>query len=223
MGEQYKCDVCGAPATVHLTQIADGKIRKVHLCEKCAAKGKIAELPILKFTEMLAETLASGGKKPAREQAADEAFARAPEKVCPDCGMTDLAFARSHRLGCPRCYDVFAEEVAALLPGVQRGGRYRGDAGKTGVSAPAKKRKPAAEKLSLAALRERLKTAVSQEDYALAAQLRDEIRAAEKKPSRAAKTPSARAKKSPAASAEKKPPRRSRASSSKKSSGEAKP
>ena len=216
MGEQYKCDVCGAPATVHLTQIADGKIRKVHLCEKCAAKGKIAELPILKFTEMLAETLASGGNKPAREQAADEAFARAPEKVCPDCGMTDLAFARSHRLGCPRCYDVFAEEVAALLPGVQRGGRYRGDAGKTGVSAPAKKRKPAAEKLPLAALRERLKTAVSQEDYALAAQLRDEIRAAEKKPS-------ARAKKSPAASAEKKPPRRSRASSTKKSSGEAKP
>lgn len=216
MGEQYKCDVCGAPATVHLTQIADGKIRKVHLCEKCAAKGKIAELPILKFTEMLAETLASGGNKPAREQAADEAFARAPEKVCPDCGMTDLAFARSHRLGCPRCYDVFAEEVAALLPGVQRGGRYRGDAGKTGVSAPAKKRKPAAEKLSLAALRERLKTAVSQEDYALAAQLRDEIRAAEKKPS-------ARAKKSPAASAEKKPPRHSRASSTKKSSGEAKP
>ncbi|HIV04827.1 MAG TPA: UvrB/UvrC motif-containing protein [Candidatus Spyradosoma merdigallinarum] len=216
MGEQYKCDVCGAPATVHLTQIADGKIRKVHLCEKCAAKGKIAELPILKFTEMLAETLASGGNKPAREQAADEAFARAPEKVCPDCGMTDLAFARSHRLGCPRCYDVFAEDVAALLPGVQRGGRYRGDAGKTGVSAPAKKRKPAAEKLSLAALRERLKTAVSQEDYALAAQLRDEIRAAEKKPS-------ARAKKSPAASAEKKPPRRSRAVSSKKSSGEAKP
>ena len=141
MGEQYKCDVCGAPATVHLTQIADGKIRKVHLCEKCAAKGKIAELPILKFTEMLAETLASGGNKPAREQAADEAFARAPEKVCPDCGMTDLAFARSHRLGCPRCYDVFAEDVAALLPGVQRGGRYRGDAGKTGVSAPAKKRK----------------------------------------------------------------------------------
>lgn len=216
MGEQYKCDVCGAPATVHLTQIADGKIRKVHLCEKCAAKGKIAELPILKFTEMLAETLASGGKKPVREQTADEAFARAPEKVCPDCGMTDLAFARSHRLGCPRCYDVFAEDVAALLPGVQRGGRYRGDAGKTGVSAPAKKRKPAAEKLSLAALRERLKTAVSQEDYALAAQLRDEIRAAEKKPS-------ARAKKSPAASAEKKPPRHSRASSTKKSSGEAKP
>ena len=216
MGEQYKCDVCGAPATVHLTQIADGKIRKVHLCEKCAAKGKIAELPILKFTEMLAETLASGGNKPAREQAADEAFARAPEKVCPDCGMTDLAFARSHRLGCPRCYDVFAEEVAALLPGVQRGGRYRGDAGKTGVSAPAKKRKPAAEKLSLAALRERLKTAVSQEDYALAAQLRDEIRAAEKQPP-------ARAQQSPAASAEKKPPRRSRASSTKKSSGEAKP
>lgn len=216
MGEQYKCDVCGAPATVHLTQIADGKIRKVHLCEKCAAKGKIAELPILKFTEMLAETLASGGNKPAREQAADEAFARAPEKVCPDCGMTDLAFARSHRLGCPRCYDVFAEEVAALLPGVQRGGRYRGDAGKTGVSAPAKKRKPAAEKLSLAALRERLKTAVSQEDYALAAQLRDEIRAAEKKPS-------ARAEKSPAASSGKKPPRHSRASSTKKSSGEAKP
>ena len=33
------CDVCGkGDATVHLTEIIDNKITKLHLCEECARK-----------------------------------------------------------------------------------------------------------------------------------------------------------------------------------------
>ena len=33
------CDICGKkPATVHLTEIINGKVKEVHLCEECARK-----------------------------------------------------------------------------------------------------------------------------------------------------------------------------------------
>lgn len=238
--DEYKCDICGAPATVHLTQIVDGKIHKAHLCANCAAKSKVAELPIMKFTEMLAKTLASGGKKASEEAAATDAAGREPAKICPACGMTDVVFEKKQLFGCARCYDVFAEEIAALLPKIQRGRDYRGDAakknpaGKSGV--PATTPVPAAEKSSAAALgelRERLKSAAAREDYALAARLRDELRAAEKAAAASATTvpakrvpaakkssakkrvPAAKGEKSVPAkpSAEKKAPARSRAAS----------
>jgi protein-arginine kinase activator protein McsA len=31
-----KCQVCGAPARVHYTDITDGKMTTGHFCEKCA-------------------------------------------------------------------------------------------------------------------------------------------------------------------------------------------
>ena len=34
---QFKCDKCDKQATIHLTDIADGKKSEVHLCEECAA------------------------------------------------------------------------------------------------------------------------------------------------------------------------------------------
>ena len=36
MGESLHCDLCGKPATVHLTQIIKNQIQKVDLCEDCA-------------------------------------------------------------------------------------------------------------------------------------------------------------------------------------------
>ncbi len=200
MSEEFssycKCDICGAPATVHLTQIVDGKMHKVHLCEKCAAKSKVAELPILKFTEILAKTLAAGGKKATQEISDPKDIGRFPNKLCPACGMTDIVFEKKHLIGCPRCYEIFSEEIDALLPEIQPGRDYRGDAAVAKISPAAE---PERENVSLEELRRRLKTAVSKEDYVLATTLRDEIRRAEKSATAdetpAKKTPSAAKKK----------------------------
>ena len=38
MATEHKCDICGKPATVHITKIIDNKKVKIHLCSKCAEK-----------------------------------------------------------------------------------------------------------------------------------------------------------------------------------------
>lgn len=231
MGENYKCDICGAPATVHLTQIVDGKIHKVHLCEKCAAKSQVAELPILKFTEMLAKTLAAGGKKNSPDEDAAETVGREPKKICPVCGTTDIIFEKKNLFGCPHCYEVFSEKIDEILPKIQKGKTYCGNA------SPAKKKNPRggnvpAKTESAEDLRARLKAAVANEDYALAARLRDAVRAAEKsavpakksgaeKKKNPAKNEEKSARKTKVRAAEKPSPKRSRARGKKSEGGNA--
>lgn len=223
MPENFQCMICGAPATVHLTRIIDGKIYKMHLCEKCAASGKFSELPLLKFTEMLKKALAAGGKNP------DEAVpvskvdaAQKAKKTCAVCGMTDIEFEQRKLFGCAHCYETFAEEFNALLPRIQRGKEYCGNARKTsdesaeksaGTAAPESAEKSAgttapdaAESVShrIDELRRNLKLAVARENYALAARLRDELRATEAIASAAQKNPDAPEKKSPRSAPRKK-------------------
>ena len=48
-----KCDNCGRPATVHLTEITNGQKLEKHLCEECAVAEGItikANIPISKLT-----------------------------------------------------------------------------------------------------------------------------------------------------------------------------
>lgn len=204
MPENFQCMICGAPATVHLTRIIDGKIYKMHLCEKCAASGKFSELPLLKFTQMLKKALAAGGKNP------DEAVpvskvdaAQKAKKTCAVCGMTDIEFEQRKLFGCAHCYETFAEEFNALLPRIQRGKEYCGNARKTSDESAEKSARTtapdAAESVShrIDELRRNLKLAVARENYALAARLRDELRAAEAIASAAQKNPDAPEKKSP--------------------------
>ena len=41
MANEYKCDICGKPATVHITKIIDSKKVKIHLCSECAEKASM--------------------------------------------------------------------------------------------------------------------------------------------------------------------------------------
>lgn len=182
MAENFQCMICGAPATVHLTQIVDGKIRKMHFCEKCA-KGNLPEDATLKFAEMLAKISAAGGKVPA---SAAGGVTRKAKKTCPECGMTDVDFEQNNMLGCEHCYEVFADELAAVLPKNRRGNAYCGEHGntaapksRTGTPAAASA-EPRERRKTPDELRKALKAAVAKENYALAAKLRDELRAAEK-------------------------------------------
>jgi len=37
-------------------------------------------------------------------------------KVCPRCGFTDVDFAKTLRMGCAHCYEVFDAELSTFLP-----------------------------------------------------------------------------------------------------------
>ena len=154
--DSLPCQHCQAPATVHLTQIMDGKILKVHLCEACAAKGGAAEAPVFQLAELLSA-------KPGEPDTAENTGL-----VCPDCGHTESAFRKHSRFGCATCYTVFSEHLAAILPRIQPAFAHAG-------KHPASHRTHAVRSEIDRARRE-LADAVKSERYEDAGRLRDRIR-----------------------------------------------
>jgi len=108
-----KCDVCEAEATVFLTQIINGQMTTVNLCEACSkAKG---------VTEVTGFGLAE-----AFVGAAPRAMEAAPDLACPSCGFTAAQLKKIGRMGCPECYDTFREGMEGLLRGMHKGTRHVG-------------------------------------------------------------------------------------------------
>jgi protein arginine kinase activator len=109
-----KCDVCEAEATVFLTQIINGQMTTVNLCEACAkAKGVTEETGF-----GLAEAFISN--KQAHTTALSEDLA------CPDCGFTAAQLKKIGRMGCPECYETFREGLDGILRGMHKGIRHTG-------------------------------------------------------------------------------------------------
>ena len=152
MGKNVPCSVCGATATVHLTQIVQGQVTKVHLCEACAEKGGAGDPAVFQLAGALSR--------------ADTP----PSLACPACGFNDADFRKLGRLGCPACWAALAPVLDPLLGKVQRGVHHLGR-GPIGAV-------PSAEqsRLRLAAARREMTEAVAAEDYETAARLRDLIR-----------------------------------------------
>lgn len=152
-----KCEVCGEkPASVHLTQMVNNKVKKMHLCESCAAASGLDITGTISIADML---LGLGSSR------SEEDFA---EKICPHCDISLEEFRKTSRLGCPHCYETFASELDSLLTAMHRSNRH---VGKRPLNAP--QAKPA---YSLFELNKALKKAVEIENYEEAALIRDYIR-----------------------------------------------
>lgn len=156
------CDICnGHEATVHLTQVVDGDVKKLHMCEDCARKSGInIENPV-----SISELLLGLGKA---ESGADDPASPEPGRACPSCHMRHGDFRKTGRLGCPDCYTAFASELAPLLRQMQKKIQHTGRAPRAGPHAPS----PAIE---LESLREALDRAVIDERFEDAARLRDRM------------------------------------------------
>lgn len=159
------CEICKTQeATVHLTQVIDGSIKKLHLCESCAQNSGFDLQGPISITDIL---LGMGGKR-------EDAEPPVTERSCPRCHMRRSDFKKSGRFGCAVCYETFAEDLPPLLKAMHRNDRHIGKV-------------PAAEAVKLFALRElgtlqdKLEQAISSENYELAAKLRDEINACRRK------------------------------------------
>ena len=114
------CEKCNErEATVHLTQVIEGSVQKLHLCEECAAESGFDLQGPVSITDIL---LGMGGGQPEEESPAVETA----ERTCPVCHMRRADFKKMGRLGCPACYDVFGDELATLLKAVHRSDRHVG-------------------------------------------------------------------------------------------------
>lgn len=159
------CDTCGErDALVHLTQIVEGAVSQVHLCEQCAAARGI-------------ETTVAAPKHPLGDflQAVQQQAEQLPGDAarCSTCGTSLRDFRASGRLGCAQCYGAFEQSLRELLRRVHGGTRHEG--WRHEPEDPALH----VRETTLTDLRGRLKRAVDGEDFEEAATLRDRIRGLE--------------------------------------------
>ena len=152
------CDCCQErEATIHLTQVINDQSRELHLCEECAEQGGLNLQGVMSLPEVL-----FGMGQPA-------ATPEGREKSCPHCHFRRNDFKKTGRLGCPRCYETFAEEMAPMLAAMHKGTTHVGKV----PGRPAGRRPSPAE---LAALQQQLAEAIRAERYEEAARLRDLLR-----------------------------------------------
>jgi protein arginine kinase activator len=156
-----KCQKCTKAATLHITEvISDEQFEELHLCEECANKYLYEPQP----------NKPGGSKASAAESAPDLEEGNAlNQRECPLCGIKFVEFRNSGRLGCPHDYQEFREELAPLLENIHGETKH---CGKTPRRLPQNKQTQS----ELIQLRNRLKQAVTKEDYEEAARLRDRIR-----------------------------------------------
>ena len=159
------CDNCHErDAVVNLTTIENNAVRQLHLCEQCAAERGV-------------ETTVATPKHPLGEflQAVQQQSGPASGDAgkCAFCGLTMKDFRATGRMGCARCYTTFEPSMRELLRRVHGNPRHIGQP----YRAP---KDEVLEKSSvLGELREKLRRAIEQEQFEVAAQLRDRIRVLE--------------------------------------------
>lgn len=161
------CDECGVrPATIHLTTFTNGEKQDKNLCATCLTKYKM-NLPAIDLTN-LAGILGGFIEKAltAKKEEVDSGFTA----VCESCSMDYKQFKRNGMLGCAECYRTFREPLEEMFT------RMHGNAQHVG-RIPGGVNSRVSLKLQIDKLKQRLTRAVSEEEYEVAATLRDQIRA----------------------------------------------
>lgn len=162
-----KCQKCDRPATHKFTRIVHGKARDYFFCEEHAAESSPLQQKAsdaqMKLAQALAGLFGEGGQKVAEGQAG------AAGMQCEQCGLSYQQYKKTMLLGCSQCYKTFERQLAHDLR------RYHGTVRHSG-KAPEPAGGSGADSLNLKDLEDRLALAIEDEDFEVAAQLRDQIR-----------------------------------------------
>jgi protein arginine kinase activator len=162
-----KCDFCDKKATVFLTQLVEGQMKKVCLCDSCAKERGVTDPTGFSMADLLLGGLSAG-------TAAATVGKKSPStpgggRKCPTCGFTLDDLRRVRRFGCGDCYTTFSEEVAQMVRSLHKGTSHIG-------KVPAGLMAMQVLHQRLEELRARLDQAIASESYEEAAGIRDEIR-----------------------------------------------
>jgi len=153
------CDVCKCnDATVFLTQILEGKMQKVNLCDACSKEKGVQDPTGFALADLL---LGIG--------AAEEIEKGSSTQKCPVCGYTQADFKKTGRLGCSTCYVTFLEGLSTLLKAMHKGTEHVG-------KLPQRAHRTIELSDRMRTLSESLQKAVAEENYEAAADLRDQIK-----------------------------------------------
>lgn len=190
------CERCKIrEANIKYTEIVNGIKTEHNLCSQCAKELDLGQYTALLDGEFPLGRLLSGllGIGDYEEETDERA-----RVVCPTCGTSFEDFVENSRFGCPDCYGVFDLLINDKMKQLQgsenhkgkqpkfksRFEREHGDGkidgmadGAESAAAAGKLPDPESPEEQILALDARLKEAIRQEEYELAARYRDEIRA----------------------------------------------
>lgn len=162
-------------ATVKITKIVNGEVHELHLCQDCASKLSPYQKKMSNLQKDLNEILSGllNQEKAAKHQPKE------PQKenidlVCDSCGFPFESYKKTFLLGCSQCYRVFHDHILSDIR------KIHGDVNHAG-KVPRRYKKIMELKRNLENLKQDLQGAVRDENFELAADLRDEIRELEEK------------------------------------------
>ena len=157
-----QCDLCDKKATVFLTQLVEGEMKKMCLCEACSEEKGVTDPTGFS----LADSVLGGGSVTETGQILN--VSEDEGEPCPVCGFTFNKFQQVGRLGCSECYQTFEDHISQRLKGMHKGTVHVGRVPEGLLEAHARQQR-------LDQLRDRLEQAIAFENYEEAAGLRDEI------------------------------------------------
>lgn len=165
-----KCQQCDKSAVFHITELEEGEVREVHLCED-HARGYL--------TQSDGEGGGEGKESPAVggmlsgplsiAKTADD-LAEIDQKACSMCGITFFEFRNNGRLGCPHDYVQFEKELEPLIANIHGATEHVG-------RTPSRFAAGTEPLTAAVGMRREMKDAVECEDYEQAGTLRDDLRA----------------------------------------------
>lgn len=158
-----KCRRCSKPATLHITEMREGEVHELHLCETCYQE-------YLDYSETPEEPPTTDSEPPeiAIELTGDQTLEELDQTACPNCGISFREFRSQGRLGCPHDYTEFENELLPLLENIHGETQHCG-------KLPTRAADSSHRQYELIRLRKELQQAVASEEYESAAQLRDAI------------------------------------------------
>ncbi|MBQ9428936.1 MAG: UvrB/UvrC motif-containing protein [Clostridia bacterium] len=149
-------------ATFFYTQTVNGVKNSVALCPACAENAGI-DFGANIFPPLFNTFFQN---QPRRKTALQS------DKRCSLCALTFDDIRRLGKVGCPKCYETFREELGPTIRSIHGTASHSGmTPGQTEIKTPEPK-----PRTQLEIWQEELKTAIENENYELAAALRDKIR-----------------------------------------------
>jgi len=164
-----KCDVCHVrEASVHLTEVINDQVSKLHLCEQCArTKGEEMQSNF-GLTDLIASLMDFSPSVSDREVQKDTGG------KCRVCGMTYYDFQKTGQLGCGKCYETFRKDLSGLLRKIHGSDRHVG-------KMPFMGEKALKDQEELQRLKAEMDRLIRAEEFEKAVILRDRIREVEQK------------------------------------------
>ena len=164
-----KCQFCQVnKGSVHVTEVEhwvahgsqDNKIVTKHLCEVCAQQ---QDLPFVDPGAKASTKLWQLMNLTAKVQIKTTVLG------CAQCGLTQIELRKKGRVGCPHCYEVFAADLQNMLERIHGATEHCGRI--PGIANSFER-----ERIErIGELKNRLEAAIQEEQFEVAANLRDQL------------------------------------------------